>query len=113
MTLGSNLQLQHNITATDAHMRKKNAEISPGIGTRLKENRVNPIMSGQHSKHVTATFNKDFIDKIVPGNKPQIGGFTPSLGSRNAKQQNVNAKKLVGHAHTGNEGNMGISGINN
>lgn len=64
----------------------------------------------QHQKHVTATFNKDFIDKIVPGNKPQIGGFTPSLGSRNAKQASVNAKKLVGHALTGGDNTHGAHG---
>lgn len=77
----------------------------------MKEGRVAPLNVGQHQKHVTATFNKDFIDKIVPGNKAQIGGFTPSLGSRNAKQASHNAKKLVGHALTGGEKNsLGLNG---
>ena len=52
-------------------MNKNQDNLSPGIGARKKENRVAPVMGvAQHQKHVTATFNKDFIDKIVPGNKP-------------------------------------------
>lgn len=64
---------------------------------------------------MTATFGKDFIDKMTPASGTgKANGFTPSLGSRNAKQNNVNAKKLVGHALTSNDNqkmsNLGVHG---